>query len=650
MPISHSNQLTKLNRAAVLGGLDLAEAEKRLHASWKRSEQHYQIDRGALVKQRILSSYECKTIQEELASFLRIAQIGISRLHEQVRDSGYCVLLTNSQGVAVEFKGHPIFDQEFHRRGFIVGASWSELEEGTCGVGTAIVDGKPILVHRGEHFRVGNNGITCSAAPLFCPEGKLLGVLNASTFMAPEDRASQVLVYRLVQKNAAYIEDSLFIEKYKFNWIMSISELGGDWGIGEGKFIAFDESGKILSLSRHLRISALAGVDFSKNRISDLFNLSVNEFIKQAYQQPGAPISLKNLTTGQLFQAYVRAPNRESSTPRQALFSVPAGFEGIAVSDPRVVQIIDKVRKLVNHNLPILLLGETGSGKEAFAKAIHGCSQRHDKPFVAINCAAIPETLIESELFGYKEGAFTGAKSRGAKGKVQQSSGGTLFLDEIGDMPLQLQTRLLRLLEEKEVVPLGAIEPEKVDLNVICATHRDLAILVRNGQFREDLYYRLSGAILRLPPLRDRSDRREVIMHVFAEELKTVDRQLRLSDSLVELLANYSWPGNIRQLRNALRFAIALCDEQDILLDNFPEQIREGIDSSFETQFSRDIEAIQIDPKIDQPQLAEKNRIIEALHQTRWQVTSAAEQLGMSRATLYRRMSFYGILPSNNDN
>ncbi len=204
--------------------------------------------------------------------------------------------------------------------------------------------------------------------------------------------------------------------------------------------------------------------------------------------------------------------------------------------------------RVKDRNLPVLIQGETGAGKEVFARQLHQASARRDKPFVALNCAAIPESLIESELFGYVGGAFTGAAAKGMRGLLQQADGGTLFLDEIGDMPLGLQTRLLRVLAEGEVAPLGAARRQAVDIQVICATHRDLAALVAAGGFREDLYFRLGGARFELPPLRERSDRLALIRRILDEETAHCGVRIELGEAALECLLGYRWPGNVRQI------------------------------------------------------------------------------------------------------
>src|SRR6185437_12873563 len=255
--------------------------------------------------------------------------------------------------------------------------------------------------------------------------------------------------------------------------------------------------------------------------------------------------------------------------------SLPHTLEELAGEDPQMLRNIRCAHRIADSNVSVLIQGHTGSGKEAFAHAIHLASRRAARPFVAVNCAAIPETLIESELFGYKPGAFTGARREGLRGRIVQSSGGTLFLDEIGDMPHALQSRLLRVLEQREVVPLGSEAAIAVDLHVLAASHRNLREMIAQGAFREDLYYRLNGITLELPALRERTDKERLIQHALAAETGNGRPAAIERDALQRLLA-YSWPGNVRELRNVIRTALAICEGGVVRAMDLPREIRDG--------------------------------------------------------------------------
>jgi len=309
-------------------------------------------------------------------------------------------------------------------------------------------------------------------------------------------------------------------------------------------------------------------------------------------------------------------------------------MEGLHWGDTRMKHNIEYARKLLEKDLPFMLLGETGVGKDVFARAVHLSSTRHQKPFIAVNCASLPETLIESELFGYRPGAFTGASREGSRGKIVQADGGTLFLDEIGDMPLALQARLLRVLEEREVVPLGGETPVKVDIHVISATHQDLQQQVADGRFREDLFYRLHGISLTIPPLRERQDRAELIQHLLEIEAEGPD-MVTLTPEALGVLKAYPWPGNIRQLRSVLRTLTGLCDSGVIRVESLPDYTLAGSP-----------EAASPRADLSNPlTLAERETILRELETCHWNVSQVASKLNVSRNTLYRKMKRCGIKP-----
>lgn len=318
-------------------------------------------------------------------------------------------------------------------------------------------------------------------------------------------------------------------------------------------------------------------------------------------------------------------------------------LEDLAGQDPQMLRNVRSAYRIANSNVAVLIQGPTGSGKEAFAHAMHLVSGRASRPFVAVNCAAIPETLIESELFGYKAGAFTGARKDGMRGKILQSSGGTLFLDEIGDMPLMLQTRLLRVLEEQEIVPLGSESPIKVNLHVLAASHRNLREMIGRGAFRDDLYYRLNGITLELPALRERTDKERVIHHALAAETRNGRPAAIERDALQRLLA-YPWPGNIRELRNVIRTALAICDGGVIRRIDLPREIREAESIQSLATATDGRGCLPKGLSAANPlQVAERAALLSVIEDCHGNMTRVAMQLGMSRNTLYRRIKRHGI-------
>jgi transcriptional regulator with PAS, ATPase and Fis domain len=303
---------------------------------------------------------------------------------------------------------------------------------------------------------------------------------------------------------------------------------------------------------------------------------------------------------------------------------------------------VQTLRRILNRDISVLLLGETGTGKGYLAKAIHNASRRADKPFVTVNCAAIPELLIESELFGYKAGAFTGAAREGNIGRVLQANGGTLFLDEIGDMPMPLQARLLTVIEEREVVPLGGSKALAVDIRVISATHRNPSEMIAKGLFRDDLYYRLNGISLTLPPLRERKDAADVVrclLRVEAGERTPV----QIDEALVQRLARFPWPGNLRQLRNVLCTMLALRESDYLTLEDFDES---WLDASGCHKMPAEVEAA---PQVEQADgdvlsSAECDALRRTLEACNWNVSAVAVRLNLSRKTVYRKMHRHGLV------
>jgi transcriptional regulator of acetoin/glycerol metabolism len=327
-----------------------------------------------------------------------------------------------------------------------------------------------------------------------------------------------------------------------------------------------------------------------------------------------------------------------------------------------MLQNVQIAKRVMDRNVAVMLLGETGTGKELFAQALHRSGSRADKPFVAINCASIPEALIESELFGYVPGAFTGARKEGHAGKIVHANGGTLFLDEIGDMPIALQARLLRVLEEREVTPLGGEQAVKLDIRVISATHCDLQARIAAREFREDLFYRLHGVTIAMPPLRTRSDCRQLILRLAAQESDVEfagagGGELRLDAALLAALERHPWPGNIRQLRQLLRTMIALRESDRLTLADLPPAFRAGTaapadgdrDGGGDAGAAPGAEpaaggaAVASPDALNPLESAERQALIAELTRHNWNISTLARQLKISRNTLYRKVQRLNI-------
>ncbi|WP_331694312.1 sigma-54-dependent Fis family transcriptional regulator [Pandoraea sputorum] len=367
-----------------------------------------------------------------------------------------------------------------------------------------------------------------------------------------------------------------------------------------------------------------------------------------------------------LAERVVRVP--AAPAPAQASHQLRPDYlaiDDLCGTDARMRDLLARGKRFVDRGLPVLILGETGTGKEFLARALHEYSERRRQSFVAINTASLPEHLIESELFGYQRGAFSGALPGGMKGKMQQADGGTLFLDEIGDMPYAMQTRLLRVLSEREVTPLGASQPVPVDVQLICATHQDLASAVAQGTFREDLYYRIAVGVLTLPTLRERGDKRELIARMLCDEWPEmrVDQVLaRVTPDALSCLLTHAWPGNLRQMRAALRYACAVMSGERVCVDDLPPELASSRTLHSTPPVNRHEEArdARIEETAHTVSIAshtqyrahdasheshdqERERILQALAQHRWNISAAARTLGFCRASLYRKLKQLSI-------
>ncbi|MFP3448073.1 MULTISPECIES: sigma-54-dependent Fis family transcriptional regulator [unclassified Pseudomonas] len=576
--------------------------------SWRRSMELYRLDPGSQQGPRILSQSLLNECRERAELFLRIASDAVARLHERVRGADYCVLLTDAQGRTIDYRVESAIRNDCRKAGLYLGTCWSEGEEGTCGVAAVLTSKAPVTVHKRDHFRAAFIGLTCTAAPVFDPQGELLGVVDVSALQSPDDRRSQHLIRQLVEQTAREIENAFFMHSAQGHWVMRAHGTPGYVESQPDYLLAWDADGRLQAINSLARQRLVQHLGRLPEHIGELFDMGQLRRVNTSSAQrlPGL---------GGLYGRVSAPQQRQRAQPLQQ------------AQDTRIEQHLRLATRVKDCNLAVLVQGETGAGKEVFARQLHQQSQRRHGPFVTLNCAAIPENLIESELFGYVAGAFTGASSKGMQGLLQQADGGTLFLDEIGDMPLNLQTRLLRVLAEGEVAPLGAARRERVDIQVICATHRDLAKMVAEGRFREDLYFRLANARFELPPLREREDRLGLIHQLLAEEAQACSVEVVLADAALQSLLLYRWPGNLRQLRQVLRYACAVSEGGQVQLQDLPQEVRGDAVVSAESGVS----------------CPARQLLLDALIRHRWKPADAARALGISRATLYRRVHEHRI-------
>lgn len=590
--------------------------------SWLRCLNDYQLDPTRRGQAYIVPETRLREHQQQVEELTRISSVALDHLYEQVAGHNYILLLSDARGVSVAHYRNPRLDSALRDAGLYLGSDWSEDLSGTSAVGACLVAQQPITVHQDDHFDPAHIGLTCSAAPVFDTLGELAAVVDVSQLRSAIPRSSQQLARHLIIATARRIELANLMSRAEGQWVLRLSRSPDFIDSDPEAAIAVDGDGIIRgmthaafgALSARLGLTDRSSASLIGLPINTLFDMdaamlpqfmrgqSARERILCARGQPLLFASAEPPAT----QAPAAAPP-PGHEPRS---DVPEPLKRIAGDCEIMAKLAQRAVRFSQRGLPILIQGETGTGKEILAQALHAYHKQRGS-FVAVNCAAIPEHLIESELFGYAPNAFTGAARTGKTGLIEAANGGTLFLDEIGDMPLALQGRLLRVLAERCVTPVGALESRPVDIRLISATHAPLRERVASGAFREDLFYRLNAAVLRLPPLRERGDFDALADTLLTEIGAEHGERYRLSDGARRRLAAHNWPGNVRELHNVLAAAAALCVPPAIGEDDLPEGF-------VATGSGYELEA----------QLAECGGNVSEL----------ARRLGVDRSTVHRRL------------
>nr|WP_321353413.1 sigma-54-dependent Fis family transcriptional regulator [uncultured Methanoregula sp.] len=591
-------------------------------------------------------------------------------LFAQIAGTRSMVLLTDPQGVILHAVGDDDFVARADRVALRPGGVWSEERKGTNAIGTALTSGQAVQVHAGQHYLRAHQFLTCACVPILDPQGVALGALDVSG----DHRGQSPHTMALVRMSAQMVENHLWSKVHEDAVCLRFHARPEFLGTLMEGLAAFTPEGRFLSANRSgqfqlgMSLQALQAYTFAS-----LFGMEMASVLAHCRRAAPGLLSLR-LPSGVSVMAEVgyrpasarwTVPNAGVPRPAEVPTAAPrparlSGLRYLNTGDAQLAHVIERVTKLLGRGIATLILGETGTGKELLARAMHHDGPRRQGPFVAVNCAAIPESLIECELFGYEEGAFTGARRKGSAGKIVQAHGGTLFLDEIGDMPLSMQARLLRVLQERSVVPLGGARAVEVDVNVVCATHRNLREMMAAGTFRQDLYYRLNGLVVRLPALRERTDLSVIVERM----LRTLPEDgpsgghpaqpLRVAPDVMALLQGYGWPGNLRQLANVLRTAALMAEgeapEGEIRRHHLPEDFLEDCltPAPQETVAATQLGVAPLGAA--QPEGAAVQRLVsvtagaleQALATHGGNVSAAARALGVSRNTVYRYLRTAG--------
>jgi transcriptional regulator of acetoin/glycerol metabolism len=596
--------------------------------SWARS-------RGAGVWSMAANPLDAVALRERREAsrlLLESAQPELDALAEHAIGQGCVVIVTDAAGVILDEVGSPDFLPKAERAALLPGVEWSERRCGTNAIGTVLVERRPLAVLGGEHFLSDHGTLGCAAAPIFGGRGEIAGVLDISGDAIRIDGHTLGLVRMASQQ----IEHRMMLAQATGDVVrfhVKPAVLGSP---REGLLTIVD--GRIVAASR-------IALTLLERSMEDVLDQPVDRWLGGSWRHgddrafgitlPGGQPMVARRHPGMGRPAGAVAPTCRAmpSPPKRVPLSDDADEE-----DPCLARALAQAVKVIDAGVAVLVTGETGVGKEVFARRLHAASRRHAGPLVVVNCAALPESLIEAELFGYDEGAFTGARRQGSIGRIREAAGGTLMLDEIGDMPLALQTRLLRVLEDRTVQPLGGGRGARVDFQLVCATHCDLAALAEAGRFRTDLMFRINGHEAHVPSLRERRDRGPLVRRLFAEAGGR-DRGLTLGDDAFDALQRHAWPGNVRELLGVLRTLVALAEPgTEVLRAALPPRLVMPAAPPVATAVDGAMPTPRADV-VSRP-LADvaRHAIEQALRATDGNVARAAARLGIHRSTVYRHL------------
>ncbi|MBK9493060.1 MAG: sigma-54-dependent Fis family transcriptional regulator [Xanthomonadales bacterium] len=545
----------------------------------------------------------------------------LEALHEQARSTGCIVILTDPEGLILDAVGHTEFLDRAARVALRPGVRWQEVSTGTNAIGTAIHERRAIEVRGAEHYFDRHRILSCAATPLLDPFGQLAGVLDLSG----DARTHHLHALGLVQMAARQIEHRAFAERFPDDVVIRLHRDPALLGTPAEAILVFRD-GRLHAANRQAQQAfGFEWSNLGRTRFDELFA----EPVARVHQRG----ELHDWSGERFIATLDGGRERKARTVVSQALEAQRTKSSAAVRDseirlPEQHRQLLRAARLLDAGLGVMIRGETGTGKEVFARALHRHCARHDAAWVAVNCAALPEALIEAELFGYTEGAFTGARRQGNPGLLRQADGGVLFLDEIGDMPLSLQARLLRVLQERAVQPLGGGKPVPVDFVLICATHRDLEDAVERGEFRADLFYRINQHEVHLPRVADYPDRHALVAQLWSGLGYSADD---LPADLHTSLAAYHWPGNLRQLVSVLRGLAVLCAHGEVPnLDDLPRYCRSPAQPAH-ADHGAAVRSSSIRGSTEQ-------LINDTLARHHGNMSAAARALGVSRSTLYRRL------------
>ncbi|TYC62897.1 sigma-54-dependent Fis family transcriptional regulator [Marinobacter sp. BW6] len=585
-------------------------------------------------------SARLEEIERQYSELLSVTEAEVLPYYRNVLANSRClILLADQHATVLNSWGDERITETRLKPWFQTGTNWQEQNCGTNAIGTSIAVGAPVQIQRNEHFLKTNRSIISSAAPIFDAHRQIVGVLSVfSDAYLPQ--AHTLGMVRLLSQS---VENRLINRQFgPDHFQITLNTTADNFDSPWSGILVCDDSGRVIASNQ--RADQLLGTNTVEGRLDQLFTGHRNHILGHPETE-----TLQLTTRSKVrLSARIKRPTRVISKSEQAPLLGDVSQSGqlldidkLEYGDSAVKRCATQSFKVLQRGVPVLITGETGVGKEVLVKALHRASHRRDQPLVAVNCAAIPPELVESELFGYEAGAFTGARAQGSLGFIRKAHKGILFLDEIGEMPLSAQSRLLRVLQERAVTPVGSTDSVPVDILLVTATNRPLASHIENGHFRADLYYRINGLCTELPALRNRADRLALIKNLYSQH-RDPGQSEQLSPKVLSALDQHPWPGNIRQLVNVLRVAIAIADGEDVEIWHLPEDFL----AEFEAASGDESDPNTPEPGVGGVKVEPGDtltRTLQVYRKCTGNVSQAARELAISRNTLYKRLRELGV-------
>jgi len=630
--------------------------------SWKRCRL-MGVDPYGGICNSLLENWQLDKLLAENEDLIHVARPFMYKLYKFLQGSGFIVMLTDAEGYILEIFGDNDAMENAATINFGLGGCWQEKHVGTNSMGVIVNTKEPIQVSGAEHYCVGSHSWTCSAAPIFENSDKMIGIFNVSGYSHETHSHTMGMVVAAVEA----IEHQMRLKRQNHQLLLMNQRFTNIFTNISEAVIFMDRNGIIKEMN-----------PAAKNLLGDFTNRMVEDLVIRRNIGQSSILSNKSLLfsifndielllkgkTGPINCLVSGSPiNDESGVVNGSVMIIKpmekvqtllkrysSGLASFRFSD--IVGNSEKMKEAIriatlaaDNNGIILLQGESGTGKEVFAQSIHNASSRHNGPFVAVNCGAIPRELIGSELFGYSEGAFTGAKRGGRPGKFEIAHGGTLFLDEIGDMPLEQQVTLLRVLQERRLIRIGDDKEIPVDVRVICATNKDLLMEIERFNFRQDLFYRINVFNIKIPSLRDHLEDIPFLFDHFAEQLNKRNSYevISVDSKVYDQLMHYNWPGNVRELQNIVERMVTMAGGGQLTVEHIPEEIIIGVKDSGFHKHSIEQEKITVDGVRHEKAKEECEQIQKLLIKNGGNVTKVAQEIGLSRNTLYKKLRKYNI-------